>query len=88
MGLLIFLQNGHRRTRFAITTPDSICIFAIDLGLRHSGRIGGAAGSLSLSLPIYEAGDSVKDLGNDKDISSPYIIEFPRKLKDFVTQQH
>jgi len=28
-----------------------------------------------------------KDLGNDKDISSPYIIEFPRKLKDFVTQQ-
>jgi len=29
-----------------------------------------------------------KDLDNDKDFSSPYIIEFPRKLKEFVTQQH
>src|SRR5215470_5226149 len=29
-----------------------------------------------------------KNLGNDKDFSSPYIIEFPRKLKNFVTQQH
>src|SRR5262245_60645888 len=29
-----------------------------------------------------------KDLENDRDFSSPYIIEFPRKLKDFVTQQH
>jgi len=29
-----------------------------------------------------------EDLGNDKDFSSPYIIEFPRKLKDFVIQQH
>lgn len=33
--------------RFAITTPDSICIVAIDVGLCRSGRIGGAAGSLT-----------------------------------------
>jgi hypothetical protein len=29
-----------------------------------------------------------KDLGYDKDFSSPYIIEFPKKLKDFVTQYY
>jgi hypothetical protein len=28
-----------------------------------------------------------KNLVNDKDFSSPYTIKFPRKLKDFVTQQ-
>src|SRR5262245_11298769 len=40
-------QNGHLGMRFAITTPDSICIVAIDVGLCRSGRIGGAAGSLT-----------------------------------------
>src|SRR5262245_13542009 len=53
MGSLIFLQNGHRRTRFANTTPDSICIVAIDVGLCRSGRIGGAAGSLILSSKLF-----------------------------------
>ena len=47
MGPLNLWQNGHRGMRFAITTPDSICIVAIDVGLCRSGRIGGAAGSLT-----------------------------------------
>ena len=45
MGSLNLWQNGHRGTRFAITTPDSICIVTSDVGLCRSGRIGGAAGS-------------------------------------------
>src|SRR5262245_32522107 len=47
MRLLNLWQNGHLGMRFAITTPDSICIVAIDVGLCRSGRIGGAAGSLT-----------------------------------------
>jgi len=47
MGSLNLWQNGHRGMLFAITTPDSICIVAIDVGLCRSGRIGGAAGSLT-----------------------------------------
>src|SRR5262245_24175086 len=53
MGSLIFLQNGHRRTRFTNTTPESICRVAIDVGLCRSGRIGGAAGSLILSSKLF-----------------------------------
>jgi len=47
MGSLNLWQNGHRGMRFAITTPVSIFIVAIDVGLCRSGRIGGAAGSLN-----------------------------------------
>jgi hypothetical protein len=47
MGSLNLWQNGHRGTRFAIATPDSICKVVIDVGLCRSGRIGGAAGSFT-----------------------------------------
>ena len=42
-----FWQNGHRGTRLAIITPDSICIVAIEVGLCRSVRIGGIRGSLT-----------------------------------------
>jgi hypothetical protein len=51
MGSLNLWQIGHPGMRFAITTPDFICIVAIDVGLCRSGRIGGAVGSLTLQLP-------------------------------------
>src|SRR5262245_5716646 len=47
MGSLIFWQNGHRGTQFAITTPDSSRMVVIDVGLCRSGRTGGAAISLT-----------------------------------------
>ena len=42
-----FWQNGHRGARLAITTPDSIFIVAIEVGLCRSVRIVGAMGSLT-----------------------------------------
>src|SRR5262245_37595989 len=42
-----FWQNEHRGTRLAITTPDSIFIVAIEVGLCRSVRIGGATRSLT-----------------------------------------
>jgi len=36
--------------RFAITTPDSICSVAIDVGLRRSGRIGRSGGIAQLVM--------------------------------------
>src|SRR5262245_5345743 len=47
MMVVNFWQNGHRGTRLAITTPDSIFIVAIEVGLCRSVRIGGATGSLT-----------------------------------------
>jgi len=47
MESLIFWQNGHQGTSFVIATPDSICKVVIDVGSCRSGRIGGAAGSLT-----------------------------------------
>lgn len=55
MGSLIFWQNGHRGTRLAIATLDSIFMVAIEVGLCRSGRIGGAAGSLTSGYSRYRA---------------------------------
>jgi hypothetical protein len=51
MGALIFFAKRTSENAIRHYKPDSTCVVAIDVGLRRSGCIGGAAGSLTLSLP-------------------------------------
>ena len=95
-----FWQNGHRGTRLAIITPDSICIVAIEVGLCLSGRIGGDLGSATSGyasdrpsrLAMISAGGKKPTLHNQKSVCGDthhcVMMKAPPTPHFVMTQAH